>query len=101
ETFLAKIGNSTSYNDTAVINGQTYYYKVSAVNLIRESPQSNEASATPPTIPSVPQNLQATAGIGNVTLTWQAPSSNGGSPVTNYNIYRPTSSGVETLLPSI
>src|SRR5437899_652878 len=101
ETFLAQIGNSTSYTDTAVINGQTYYYKVSAVNSIRESPQSNEASAILYTIPSAPQNLQATAGIGNVTLAWQAPTNNGGSPITGYKIYRSSSSGTEGLLTTV
>src|SRR5437899_6003711 len=100
ETFLAQIGNSTSYTDTAVINGQTYYYKVSAVNSIRESPQSNEASAILYTIPSAPQNLQATAGVGSVTLAWQAPS-NGGSPITGYKIYRSSSSGTEGLLTTV
>jgi hypothetical protein len=41
------VGNVLTYNDTAVTNGQTYYYKVSAVNSIGESGPSNEASATP------------------------------------------------------
>src|SRR2546422_270605 len=58
---------------------------------------SSDSSGTP----SGPQNLQATAGIGNVTLSWQAPSDNGGSPVTNYNIYRSTSSGTETLVTTL
>ena len=44
--------------------------------------------------------MEATAGIGNATLTWQAPS-NGGSPITNYKIYRSSSSGTETLLTTI
>ncbi|MDE1826299.1 MAG: fibronectin type III domain-containing protein [Thaumarchaeota archaeon] len=49
--------------------------------------------------PSQIQNLQASAasfGSGPVTLTWQAPSSNGGSPVRDYYIYRGTSQGTET-----
>src|SRR5439155_734149 len=57
---------------------------------------THEASATPTTVPSAPQNLQATAGTGKVILTWQAPSSNGGSAITGYKIYRSTSSGTET-----
>src|SRR5207249_11911803 len=74
----------------------TYFYKVAAINSVGVSPQSNEASATPPILPSAPQNLQATPGVGNVALTWDAPSSDGGSPITGYKIYRSTSSGTET-----
>src|SRR5437879_462010 len=60
-----------------------------------------QASSLTLTMPSAPQNLQATAGTGNVTLSWQAPSNNGGSPITNYKIYRSISSGTETLLTTV
>ncbi|MEU5432475.1 PKD domain-containing protein [Streptomyces sp. NPDC020719] len=36
-----------SCTDTGLTDGQTYYYKVTAVNSIGESPQSNEANAMP------------------------------------------------------
>src|SRR5205807_332875 len=101
ETLLTTVGAVTSYTDTAVTNGVTYYYQVSAVNSVGEGPRSNEASATPTapaTPPGAPQGLSATAGDATVTLTWSAPSSNGGSPITNYRIYRGTSSNGETLL---
>src|SRR4029450_9796461 len=84
-------------------NGTTYYYKVSALNAVNEGPLSTEASATPvapATPPSAPQNLQATGGNAQVSLTWSAPASDGGSQVTGYKIYRSTSPGTETLLPS-
>src|SRR2546427_13206907 len=60
-----------------------------------------QASSLTTAMPSAPQNLQATAGTGNVTLSWQAPSNNGGSPITNYKIYRSISSGTETLLTTV
>jgi len=45
---------STSFNDTTVVNGTTYYYVVSAVNSGGENPvNSVEVSATPP-LPPVP-----------------------------------------------
>jgi minor extracellular protease Epr len=53
------------------------------------------------TVPSAPQNLKATAGNAQVTLSWSAPSSDGGSAITNYNIYRGTVSGAETPLTTI
>ncbi|SHI66061.1 Fibronectin type III domain-containing protein [Propionispora hippei DSM 15287] len=39
--------SGTSYVDTNVVNGTTYYYVVTAVNADGESANSNEASATP------------------------------------------------------
>src|SRR5438552_17708337 len=99
ETLIATIGNQLSYSDGGLTNGVTYYYKVSAVNNEGEGPKSNEASATPTapaTPPGAPQGLVATAGDATVTLTWSAPSSNGGSPITNYRIYRSTTGGGET-----
>ncbi|TLZ86118.1 MAG: fibronectin type III domain-containing protein [Methanobacteriota archaeon] len=107
ETLLTTVGNVLTYTDGAVTNGLTYYYQVSAVNSPGEGAKSNEASATPstppppPTPPSAPTNLVATAGNAQVGLAWQAPSSNGGSPITNYRIYRGTSSNGETLLATI
>ncbi|MGH3136875.1 MAG: fibronectin type III domain-containing protein, partial [Gaiellaceae bacterium] len=41
------LGLVTSFQDSGLTNGQTYYYKVSALNAVGESPLSNEASATP------------------------------------------------------
>jgi len=38
---------TTSYTDTTVTNGTTYYYVVTSVNQVAESGPSNEASATP------------------------------------------------------
>src|SRR2546426_1878571 len=98
EVYLTTRGNVTSYTDLAVTNGITYFYKVTALNSVGESPRSNEASATPHLIPSVPQNLQATGGNARVSLSWQVPSSNGGSAITYYKIYKSTTSGTEVYL---
>jgi hypothetical protein len=54
-----------------------------------------------PSTPSAPQNLQATAGEGQVNLSWTPPSDDGGAPITNYTIYRGTTSGGETRLTTI
>jgi fibronectin type 3 domain-containing protein len=58
-TGYAQISSSpaTSFNDTNLTNGTTYYYVVSALNATGESPNSAQASATP----------QATA--ADVTIT--------------------------------
>ncbi len=63
------------------------------------------AAQTPPqvnsTVPGAPTSLSATPSSGSVTLSWTAPTSNGGSAITGYAIYRGTSSGAETLLTTV
>jgi len=103
-SLLATLPNVLSYTDSAVTNGQTYYYKVTAVNAVGEGPRSNEASGTPTsgqTVPSPPRQLNATPGDAQITLTWLAPSSDGGSPITHFRIYQGTASGGESLLTTI
>ena len=46
--------------------------------------------------PGAPLNLQAIAGEGQINLTWNAPTSNGGATITSYRVYRGTSAGSET-----
>ncbi|WHX48163.1 S-layer homology domain-containing protein [Paenibacillus woosongensis] len=77
---------STVYSYTALdlTNGTTYYFMIRATNAGGESPDSNEASATPQVpAPGVPNLLTAESGNAAITLTW-APVS--GS--TGYNIYQ-------------
>ncbi|HLY81593.1 MAG TPA: fibronectin type III domain-containing protein, partial [Acidimicrobiales bacterium] len=105
ETKVAEVGNVLAYTDGGRTNGTTYYYEVSAKNAVGEGSLSNEASATPqpppPTPPSAPTLTAATSGNGQVGLSWTAPSSDGGSQITNYTIYRGTTSGGEVFLATI
>jgi subtilisin len=99
------LGTGLTYSDTAVTNGTTYYYAVSALNAIGEGSRSTERSATPSapaTVPGTPQNVTATPDSSKgIDLAWQPPTSNGGSTITQYRIYRSTVSGAETLLTSV
>jgi len=79
---------TTSYTDTGLTNGTTYYYVVSAVNTAGESSNSTQVSATPQAIPAAPTNVTATAGNAQVALTWSASSG-----ATSYNVKRSTTSG--------
>jgi fibronectin type 3 domain-containing protein len=79
---------TASYTNTALTNGTTYYYVVSAVNSVGESANSAQISATPNTVPVPPTGLTATTGNAQVALSWTASSG-----ATSYNVKRSTVSG--------
>lgn len=83
------IARSATLNETVVglINGQTYSFTVAAHNAVGTGPQSISNSSTPVTTPGAPTMVTATPGPGQVTVAWQAPASNGGSPITGYKVY--------------
>jgi len=55
----------------------------------------------PVTVPSAPQNLQAVASTGKISLTWQAPTTNGGAGITKYKVFRGATAGSETSLTEV
>jgi len=97
ETLLATIGVTLTYTATGLTNGQTYYYKIAAVNSQGTGANSTEASAMSGTVPSAPTGLTVETYNAAVTLYWVAPASNGGSNITHYKIYIGTTPGHETL----
>ena len=67
-TIKTTAANVTAYNDTAVIDGTLYYYRVCATNGARDSAFSNEASGT---TPLARPHLTATAvSSSEIDLTW-------------------------------
>jgi fibronectin type 3 domain-containing protein len=79
---------SEIYNDTDVVNGRTYYYAMTAFNVIGQSPRTPVLKAVPSVLPTAPLDLTAIAGTGNVGLSWSPPLDTGGLPILGYRIYR-------------
>ena len=81
-------GTSLTATIAGLTNGTGYVFEVRAVNDAGEGEPSTAAAtpAAPATIPDAPQNLAAAPGDGRVTLTWQAPASDGGAPIVRYDI---------------
>ena len=90
KTYLANTGSggTLTFSDVNLINGQTYYYQVSAVTSYGEGPRCSEIAGTPTATLSVPLDLQVIAGDGQVSLSWTAPGSIGGSAIDYYIIYQ-------------
>jgi alpha-tubulin suppressor-like RCC1 family protein/fibronectin type 3 domain-containing protein len=88
-TTIAADVSGTAFEDTAVTNGTTYYYIVTAVNGGGESGASNQVSATPYfPVPFIPTGLTAAAGNAKVTLNWNAASG-----ADSYNVKKATVAG--------
>ena len=95
------------YTATGLTNGTTYYFWVTAANGTGTSSSSDVAPAMPAataavvtTAPGAPAGLKAVAGQGQVTLSWVAPASSGGSAITSYDIYVGTTKAFRGGLPS-
>ncbi len=97
------VGNAiTSYDISGsdIVNNAAYYVKVDSVNSAipnRMSAFPAISSATTFLVPSKPRNFTATGDdaaatvVGNmdktnIIVTWSAPSSNGGTAITGYNV---------------
>ena len=79
---------STSQTITSLTNGTAYTF-------LRRWPRTRPApaasprplnSVTPAGVPGVPTGVSGTSGNSQVSLSWSAPSNDGGSPITGYVI---------------
>lgn len=92
-----KVGSSwvplvdgTSTNTFAIVtgltNGTTYSFKVAAVNSAGQGAYSTSVDSVPATVPGAATSLAANKSGTSATLTWTAPSSTGGSAITDYRV---------------
>jgi fibronectin type 3 domain-containing protein len=90
-------GTTTTFTDTGLTNGKTYFYNVAANNSVGVSPDTNEVSVSPgsaTTAPPAPSGLSANPANGEIDLTW-----NPSAGATSYSIYRGTAPGAEGATP--
>jgi fibronectin type 3 domain-containing protein len=82
--FMAGL-TSTSFTDTGLASGVTYFYQVTALDAGGESDKSREGSGVTAAAP--PLGLTATVAGAHISLNWSASVG-----ATRYNVYRATSS---------
>ncbi len=78
--------SSTTCTISGLLNGANYTVTVTATNAVGASSPSASSNATPASVPGAPTAIKVTASNGSVLVSWTAPVSNGGSPVTTYNV---------------
>jgi hypothetical protein len=85
----AELTGSTSaaFTVTGVTNGTAYTFSVSALNALGEGALSAASGPVTPGTPAAPTGVVGTRGNAQVSLTWTAPTSNGGSAITDYKVY--------------
>ncbi|MBX3283781.1 MAG: fibronectin type III domain-containing protein, partial [Actinobacteria bacterium] len=70
---------------TGLTNGVIYQFRVAGVNDAGVGWSSEPSNTvTPSALPGAPTSVQAFAGNTQATVTWLAPASDGGAPITGY-----------------
>jgi len=84
--------SSTSKTVTGLANGTPYQFKVFAKNAAGTETTGKEQTGTsiPVTTPDPPATVSASAGDEQITVSWSAPSNNGGSAITGYEVHMKT-----------
>ena len=74
---------------SSLANGESYQVQVRAKNSVGEGPWvsgSGIPAGVTASVPTAPRNLVVTAGDEQLTVSWTAPQSNGGSAITSYRV---------------
>jgi uncharacterized protein (TIGR02145 family) len=87
---ITATGSASPVTVTGLTNGTTYTFTVTAINANGNSLPSSASNSvtlpTPSTVPGPPTIGTATAGNAQATVTFTAPTSNGGSAITGYTV---------------
>lgn len=78
---------ATGCTFTGLSNGTAYTFKVFATNAVGSGPDSAASnSVTPASVPDAPTAVTGMPGNTQATISWAAPLSDGGTPITGYSV---------------
>jgi hypothetical protein len=89
---ISVTGSASPIVVSGLTNGITYSCSVTAANAFGTSAPAAISNVTPGTVPGIPSNPRATPGDGQATVSFSAPASTGGAPITGY-IVTPSGGG--------
>ena len=88
QTLWNEASKSTTLSDqiTNLKNGTTYHLRVRAINKMGHGPWSDWAMGQPATVPAAPNKPTLTQKDHQLEVNWDAPSNDGGAPISGYDI---------------
>ena len=87
-TVRTTTASARAWTSTGLTNGTQYGFRVRAHNRVGWGAASATVRATPRTTPAAPRFVSFTRADSAANVTWQAPTSSGGAPVTSYYVER-------------
>jgi hypothetical protein len=92
---------ATTATVTGLTNGTAYTFTVTATNgigtSVESAPSNSVTPVAPATAPDAPTAVSATADNAQATVSWMAPPSDGGSPITSYTVVSSPAGGTATV----
>jgi hypothetical protein len=93
-------GTSSPLVVTGLTNGDRYTFTVTATSIAGTGPASSpSAAAIPSTVPGAPTTVVAAPQYHGAIVSWAAPRTTGGSPITGYKVFEGASSTGESVTP--
>ena len=94
-TFPHAVSTATTITVTGLPNGVSHLFRVAAVNVAGAGNFSDPSTpVVPGRVAAAPAPPTATRGVGQVTLAWKPPASDGGLPITDYVVRQSADGGV-------
>jgi Tfp pilus assembly protein PilE len=91
---------ATSCTVAGLDPGAAYTVTVAATNAVGTGAAASTSASAPASAPGVPTGLSATAGVPGsaaISVSWSAPASNGGDPITGYTATATSSNGASAV----